>query len=173
MAFIVEREEEREGYKLVATFGDMGCRCGYVGVPETHPLYGLDYSDPLPEGLKQRGEDVLKEPVGKRGPIDIMCAAIGGNMKVGFIFDVHGSITYSGGDSYPVQNPDNKWWFFGFDCGHYGDLKDTEACERYNLRKPTFFFEDYGEVRTLDYVWDECLSLYNQLKAVEKDGQAG
>lgn len=173
MAFIVEHEEEREGYKLVAIFGDIGHRCGYVGVPKTHPLYGLDYLDPLPEGMKQRGVDVLEGQVGKRGSIDVLCAVMGDIMKVGFIFDVHGSITYSGGKSYPVQNPDNKWWFFGFDCGHYGDKKDTDASERYGFRKHSFFFHDYGEVRTLDYVWDECLSLYKQLKEVEKDGQAG
>lgn len=43
MAYIVEREFEHAGYKCVVTFGDMGYRCGYVGVPKVDELYGKDY----------------------------------------------------------------------------------------------------------------------------------
>lgn len=41
----------------------MGFLCGYAGVPQSHPLYGLDYDDPLLEdvyahgGLTFSGED--------------------------------------------------------------------------------------------------------------------
>ena len=45
--YIVEREFEHAGYKCVVTFGAMGHRCGYVGIPKNHPLYGKDYSDHL------------------------------------------------------------------------------------------------------------------------------
>ena len=29
---------------VVLMNGNSGCRCGYVGVPETHPIYGVGYS---------------------------------------------------------------------------------------------------------------------------------
>ena len=40
MAYIVEREFKHAGYKCVVTFGDIGYRCGYVGVPKGSKLYG-------------------------------------------------------------------------------------------------------------------------------------
>lgn len=41
--YIVEREFEHVGYKCVVTFNVMGHRCGYVGIPKNHPLYGKEY----------------------------------------------------------------------------------------------------------------------------------
>ena len=40
MVYIVEREFKHAGYKCVVTFGDIGYRCGYVGVPKGSKLYG-------------------------------------------------------------------------------------------------------------------------------------
>lgn len=45
--YIVEQEFEHAGYKCVVTFNAMGHRCGYVGIPKDHPLYGKEYSDYL------------------------------------------------------------------------------------------------------------------------------
>lgn len=45
--YIVEQEFEHVGYKCVVTFNVMGHRCGYVGIPKSHPLYGKEYSDYL------------------------------------------------------------------------------------------------------------------------------
>ena len=45
--YIVEQEFEHAGYKCVVTFNVMGHRCGYVGIPKNHPLYGKEYSDYL------------------------------------------------------------------------------------------------------------------------------
>lgn len=45
--YIVEREFEHSGYKCAVTFGVGGYRCGYVGIPKNHSLYGKDYSDYL------------------------------------------------------------------------------------------------------------------------------
>ena len=45
--YIVEREFEHAGYKCVVTFNVMGHRCGYVGIPKNHSLYGKEYSDYL------------------------------------------------------------------------------------------------------------------------------
>lgn len=45
--YIVEREFEHAGCKCVVTFGSLWYRCGYVGIPKGHTLYGKDYSDHL------------------------------------------------------------------------------------------------------------------------------
>lgn len=45
--YIVEQEFEHAGYKCVVTFNVMGHRCGYVGIPKNHPLYGKGYSNYL------------------------------------------------------------------------------------------------------------------------------
>ena len=45
--YIVEKEFNHNGLKCVVTFSNMGHRCGYVGVPKWHPLYGKDYMDYL------------------------------------------------------------------------------------------------------------------------------
>jgi hypothetical protein len=109
MTFEVEKEWiTTAGFRAVVTMGFMGFRCGYVGIPVGHPLYGIDYgteSDALaelPEG----------EPLGKRGIIPVLCASIEGRIPRSpeMTFDVHGGITYSGGrDDYPVTS--DLWWF--------------------------------------------------------------
>lgn len=174
MAFTIEKEELRNGYKLVVIFTSMGHRCGYVGVPKSHILYGHDYSAIIPLALKEKQEEVLAGTIGKRGPMAILASACTKEQKIDLLFDVHGSLTYSGGRDYPVQNQSGTWWFFGFDCGHYGDRADEEAAEQYGYENSmhTMIFND-GEVRTLDYTWTECESLYRQLKELEHYGQAG
>ena len=54
MAYIVESEFKHCGYKCVVTFGDLGHRCGYVGISKRNELYGKDYSDYL---------DIYKEDI--------------------------------------------------------------------------------------------------------------
>lgn len=55
--YIVERKFEHAGYECVVLFLSMGHRCGYVGIPKKHPLYGKDYMDI---------EDFENEKIGKR-----------------------------------------------------------------------------------------------------------
>ena len=43
--WVVEREFEYLGYKCVVAFQRLGHRCGYVGVPMNHRLYGENYSE--------------------------------------------------------------------------------------------------------------------------------
>ena len=45
--YIIEREFEHADYKCVVTFGNTGHRCGYVGIPNAHPLFGEDYNNYL------------------------------------------------------------------------------------------------------------------------------
>ena len=63
------------------------------------------------------------------------------------LFEVHGGITFSG------ERRGTTWWF-GFDCGHAGDL--IPALNRYGLTE--------GVYRDEAYVTDECEKLASQLR---------
>jgi len=109
------------GLRAIVIFGRLGFHCGYVGVPSSHPLFGVKYSEP-------------SQRYGK-APEDM--------------FDVHGGLTYSGGeDDFPVES--DLWWF-GYDCGHLGDVSDI--CSE-------------GVFRDLDYCKAECESLAKQISEV-------
>jgi hypothetical protein len=76
--------------------------------------------------------------------------------------NVHGGITYSNGNGYPVDG--DEWWF-GFDCAHAGDARDYNLMsdEHKEFYSSTFKTLDRGIVRSLDYVVEECRDLANQL----------
>lgn len=172
--YIIEREFEHCGYKCVVLFQPMGRRCGYVGIPDTHSLYGSDYGSYL---------DIKKSDIGDReisGVFQLFLACLDDDerIKIDAYFQCHGGITYSGGgkDShYPI---DSDLWWFGFDCAHAGDGKDLKlAYEKFpeerehiesliDLEKR---FPSRGEVvRTEEYVAAECKKLAEQLKEFEK-----
>ena len=173
--YIIEREFEHAGCKCVVTFNNMGHRCGYVGIPSTHLLYGEDYGNYL---------DIKKEDIGDRevsGVIPLMCDCLDNDerIKIGAYFQCHGGITYSGGgkdSEYPIAS--DLWWF-GFDCDHYGDGKDLQyAFEKFpKYRKEISLsmecerkFPIEGEiVRSKEYVANECKRLAEQLKEFETE----
>lgn len=174
--YIVEREFEHVGYKCVVTFGSSGHRCGYVGIPETHPLYKKDYSSHL---------DIKKSDIGDREvsgifPLLGACLDDDERIKIEAYFQCHGAITYSGGgkgSEYPIES--DLWWF-GFDCAHAGDKKDLQlAYEKFpNMRESLkrqmeienmYPIED-DILRTEKYVTDECKRLAEQLKEFETEG---
>lgn len=73
--------------------------------------------------------------------------------------DVHGGVTYSGGDEdYPVKS-DGLWWF-GFDCAHYGDAPAVQCPIEKEFPVPG------RVVRSLAYCKSECESLATQLAAL-------
>lgn len=85
--------------------------------------------------------------------------------------DVHGGLTYAGGDKhqYPVE-ADGSWWF-GYDCAHLGDARDPELMqgefkEVYDkgLMRDMHFEGDV--VRSLEYCVNQCESLARQLSEV-------
>lgn len=58
--YIVEREFEHAGYKCVVVFTRMGHRCGYVGIPKEHPLYGKGYDEHLEIKKSDLGDREVK-----------------------------------------------------------------------------------------------------------------
>lgn len=172
MSYKVEKEwTSKEGYPCVAIINtSLGNRCGYVGIPPGHPLHGVSYSDDCP-ALRGGLQDATHEPVGKRGILALVCfAANGGRASMDVVFDVHGSVTFTGDgkDGCPVYA--DVWWV-GFDCGHAGDGHDielmNEEMQAFYRKHPELQRVHEGDiVRTLDYVVQECENLAEQLKRV-------
>lgn len=168
--YVVESDFMYKGFRCVGIFGDMGHRCGYVGIPKSHPLYGKNYSDTL----KAKARDVEGEPIGKRGIMSLFAFPKDPDdaIQMDVYFNVHGSLTYAGGgeqSTYPVES--DLWWL-GFDCGHAGDRVDIEALKKYfgdtervkrNLEIGGYLLLDGDVVRTKDYVQEQCKDLADQI----------
>jgi len=98
---------------------DMWFLCGYVGVPEKHPLHGLGVDERLPsDGLAKRPLDLQRT-----GVIDLVAEMLDPAREVTTLplrmwFEAHKGITFAG--VMPGLAP--EFWWFGFDCMHAGDL---------------------------------------------------
>lgn len=139
--------DEKTGLACHICRNHSGALCGYVRIPEGHPLHGVSYSADLPQALVPLKDSVMEGTVGKRGAIDVFCMA-GGLFHAGNLFDVHGGVTYSG------EFKEGGFWY-GFDCSHCDDLSPK--------------YTDYGmhgEYRGIEYVKAECASLAKQIKQV-------
>ncbi len=99
-------------------------RCGYVAIPKDHPLHGVEYSQHSDSLIGVKAETDAG-PIGKRGIISVLCHR-DREATPDYVFDVHGSITYSaaGQDDYPAKSSPDEWWF-GFDCAHCDDTLET------------------------------------------------
>jgi len=159
-----ERDWEQYGLRCVVLGLDIGHRCGYVGIPESHPLYGVGYGEES-DVLENLHAEVMEGDIGKRGIIPILCA--GDSFRPDVVFDVHGGLTYSGGGGeYPVAS-DGLWWF-GFDCGHYGDANDVLLMTGNKAEMWDRILDD-GIVRSTEYVAEEVAGLAKQLAAIHKE----
>lgn len=156
----IEINQKYKGYEYLVYASPWGQRCGYVKIPRGHYLYGKSYSDPL----RVKFEQISKEHLGKRSPITLLCAALTSeqdNIRMDLLFDVHGSITFSGkGKGLKMNKP--GWWI-GFDCGHCDDAKDISIMDKHNIKIEERFHHDYGIIRTKEYVEQECKNLIDQI----------
>ena len=166
----VESDFIHNNLRCVVVFQKMGYRCGYVGIPNNHPLYGKNYNEKcLPF------KDIENQSISKRGIIPMAFMEIkDGLISPEVYFDVHGGITFADGgigSKYPVES--DLWWF-GFDCAHYNDGKDLDAAYKYKLideksyktlKQLNSIFSDY-ECRTKEYVENECKNLAEQLSSL-------
>lgn len=137
----------------------VGSLCGYVGVPEGHPWFGLDYSSKVCDvDTCDEDEDVY------------WCSH-----RVDSLLDAHGGITFAGGcreDGVREESichiaqpgrPSEVWWF-GFDCAHAGDFcPGMDARYPAHLKYPRIGGERYRDV---PYVANEVASLAKQLLEV-------
>lgn len=143
---------ETTGYTCHVKRQPAGFLCGYVEVPIGHPLHGVQYDWTIPASLVPAARAVLAGPVGQRGILDCFIQADRPveQMRAGFLFDVHGGITFTG----PAYWDHELGWWFGFDCGHAGDLSP---------RLGTMSGDVY---RNMPFVRAQCESLAEQLEAI-------
>lgn len=146
------------GYRAVV-LEFLGHNNGYVAIPESHPLFGVDYSTPA---------DCLTfpadEPLGNRGVLQLVCS--NGEPRPDVVFDVHGGLTFASDKLSQVSVlEDGKLWWYGFDCAHYGDANSPEYLEAQREKYPDmpFMWQADGVYRTVEYVTAECESLAEQL----------
>jgi hypothetical protein len=126
---------------------------GYVGVPETHPLYKVYYQDPSPV-LQKKQEKMLTKTQDEVEMTFARCLGLfAGELSSSpdIIFEVHGGVTFSGFIG------TDKLWYFGFDTSHYGDyspeMDDTWSNSVY---------------RNFAYVKAETEKLAKQLAEIEE-----
>lgn len=161
--YIVEADFTHAGSRCVVIIGRNGYRCGYVGIPKTNKLYGVDYNNKV-DSLNFK--DISSESIGKRSLIAVFCHDGSDKISPFLYFNVHGGITYSGGDGYPVES-ENLWWF-GYDCGHAGDGKDLSVMDG-RLKEIELMYPMNGIVRSLEYCIEECKQLAEQLKKFDAE----
>lgn len=136
----IESDFIYKGYRCITIFNSLGIRCGYVGIPKGHCLYGKTDCDKV------------------------------GVTRIDMFFNVHGGITYTNGgenSSYPIKS--DLWWI-GFDCGHAEDGRDLDFVEELwgddeELKRrvrTTQCFKDW-KIRTLKYTQQECKNLVDQV----------
>lgn len=177
---IVESDFTYKGYRCVTTFTDMGFRCGYVGVPEGHPLYKKTSNDRVEVTMKELEEDEEMGQVGNRGAWTILFRGSGDEnekVRLGLYFMVHGGITYANGGKDSHHPVESDLWWFGFDCGHACDCPDYELLEELfgddelvqHRLKDKWIYAD-NEVRTLEYVQQECRNLVDQIINLTEKG---
>lgn len=165
MAHEIEKVWEHNGYTCVVLMTDMGHRCGYVGIPTTHPLHGVEHNKHS-DKLKDFFEVAQERPI-KEAHVNFLLLLCwdGKQIRPDICFQVHRGLTYSGNSNmYPIPNEDGLWWF-GYDCGHAGDARDLTKMRRSDIS----FFKDWndGVLRTLDYCITECEYLAEQLHMLE------
>lgn len=112
-----------------------GNLCGYVGVSEGHPVFGLKYDD-------------------------VRVEVHGGCTFSDFCLD--GPEEHSICHVPSPGEPDRVWWI-GFDCGHSDDwspLQEKNARER----GYPFDQDPYQSYKVVEYVRAECAKLARQLR---------
>jgi hypothetical protein len=177
---------ESDGLPCVMRRNHVGVWCGYVGIGQDHPWFGLPHNTmikPHPDMLKNR--DLMQDT----GAIDLFLAALrGGNpeegIEIGMALAVHGGITWSG--ELPGNEHHRGFFWYGFDCGHAGDIVPAMVGRDFGAAMKPFMTEQQqkdfdkhikpimarsfaGSVyRDQQYVVSECQSLAAQLARVKE-----
>ncbi len=161
MANVVEKDwVTKSGLRAVVLMcihsGRESHRCGYVEVKAGHPLHEVDYNAPSP-ALGEAWKKAKEGPVGARGMIPLVLSAYmdDASPTAESVFDVHGSITFSGSGSAKYPTESAGWWF-GFDCNHAGDAQI----------EPYPGWPKEGVVRTVEYAEQQCERLAEQIATV-------
>jgi hypothetical protein len=109
-----------------------GSLCGYVGVPDSHPWWGKDAHtcvatpqcpEPPPPDFEQWAKDGMPvPPEGSRWRASMQEPTWSCGHTIGSMVSVHGGITWASTAYFQTKSAYMDHWWFGFDCGHAGDV---------------------------------------------------
>lgn len=147
----LEWRDEKTGLPCLIIRNNMGALCGYVGVDQSHPWYGINYGG----CLEKCGEDGWHD-----------------HNTPERVINIHGGLTYSGECSNNICHipqegePDTVFWF-GFDTAHSGDyiLPTKELLDK----GFSILFGEKGHYKNIEYVKKEVTKLAKQLAKLKKD----
>lgn len=139
--------------------------CGYVGIPKSHPWFGLSYGDEV--YVPNRGELQFSEigsPIAYL--IEVLKPAPKADMvNIDVLLDAHGGITWSG-DHKPRHYPDGLWWF-GFDCSHAWDTSPQDMIRAFvDPYDSPWRLRGDSVYRDHKYVRSQCFKLASQLSDI-------
>jgi hypothetical protein len=132
--FKVEKDFIVDGYRCVVIGGSMGHRCGYVGLPKEHSLYGKHYNDI--DNLDVHG--------------GLTYSGGGTNSK----YPVESNLWWLGFDC--------GHWLDGKDFDLIAELADERTLKVMQEIEKEYPTE--GTIRTTEYVENELINLVKQIK---------
>jgi hypothetical protein len=114
----IAREFTHAGLQCRVVLTSLGHHCGYVAVPPDHPWFGLDYTDEVPVPQEVIEREINIEEI---GIINLFCTdePTTDACPIVLAVDVHGGLTFAN-----KFNDADLWWF-GFDCAHAGDGRNS------------------------------------------------
>jgi hypothetical protein len=137
----VQWQDKETGLPCMAKRHDhSGHWCGYVGVAEGHPAFGVGYDDVR---------------IGEEWP------SVHGGLTYADFCDKDADEA-RGICHLPSEGEPTKVWWLGFDCAHSGDYGPRDKFYERTLGYP-FTCRPDAQYRTLAYVKNECASLARQL----------
>lgn len=157
---------------LIVRASHTGALCGYVGVPEGHPLYGVTNNEPC-DALRPRLAARLEEPMGTPSVMTLLRAMSGQELDTtpDNALNVHGGITYSekcsGRICHVPRVGEGEVFWLGFDCAHHGDYSRMAYAGSEVGRIVGVEPEPDETYRDIDYVRREVESLADQIAAVK------
>lgn len=139
--YFVEKEFKHEGLKCVVIMTSNAHRCGYVGIPDTHSLYGKDY-------------DEYEVDFDCHGGITY---AGGGKQSE---YPIKSDLWWFGFDCLHCDDSKDYETAKRLFADDKEILKQLALCEQLDYQFQTY---DGKSVRTLEYVTNECEKLAEQL----------
>lgn len=133
-------QDEDTGLPCLIVRNNGGALCGYVGVTEGHPAFGVEY-----DNVRNAEGDWIEVHGGLT--FSDFCAHGGDESR--FVCHV------------PDEGEPDRVWWLGFDCAHSGDLSPGYDKLR---RDHGMNFDCRESYRSLRYVQNQCARLAQQLK---------